>query len=129
MAETTFQAVCELYDAYARGDLDALTGLIAEEAVWHDPGSSARAGVYAGVAAIGEHTVAISTLTDGTLANAVKAILDGGEYAAVVERVTGARRERLLDLDVCTVFRGVDGKLMEWWVLPFDPATWDAFWA
>jgi hypothetical protein len=129
MAYTTTQAVRELYDAYARGDLDVITELIAEAAVWHDPGSSARAGVYAGVAAVREHTVAISTLTDGTLANAVKAILDGGEYAAVVERVTGTRRERSLDLDVCTVFRGADGKLVEWWVLPFDPAAWDAFWA
>jgi hypothetical protein len=58
---------------------------------------------------------------------AVKEILDGDEYVATVEHVTGKREGRELNVDVCTLYRGRDEKIVEWHILPIDVAASDQF--
>ncbi len=55
--------------------------------------------------------------------------LGGNEHAATLERVTGRRHGRELDLDVSTLYRVSDGKIVEFHILPTDQAAWDEFWA
>jgi uncharacterized protein len=129
MAETTGQIVKRIYDCYLRGDLDGVYERFVDEAVWYDHGDNARAGIYTGKAAIAAHTIQIAALTDGTLSTSVQEILDGDEYAAVVEMATGRRHGRALNLKICTLWHSRAGKIIDLHTLPLDRSAWDEFWA
>jgi ketosteroid isomerase-like protein len=129
MADSAATLVKRVYDAYLAGDLETAHAQFAEDAVGYDHGTNARAGTYAGKSAVVEQTMKISGLTNGTLTTVVKEVLDGGDYAAVVETATATREGRELDVDVCTLYRARDGKLVEYHILPLDQAAWDRFWA
>ena len=129
MAETTGQIVKRVYDCYLRGDLDGAYEQFAHDAVWYDRGNNARAGIYTGKAAIAAHTIQIAALTDGTLSTSVQEILDGDEYAAVIEIVSGKRHGRELNLEVCTLYHSREGKIVDYHILPLDHSAWDKFWA
>lgn len=56
-------------------------------------------------------------------------ILPGDDHVAVLKYATAKRKDRLLDMDCCTVYRLHEGKITEMNVLPFDAAAWDEFWS
>ena len=47
----------------------------------------------------------------------------------LVSHMTGERRGRVLDQQVCFVFRFADGKLVEGRSIPADDYSWDESWA
>jgi acyl-CoA thioesterase FadM/ketosteroid isomerase-like protein len=135
MAETPeAKAVVEEFlarqrEMYAGGDLAAVEELLAEDVVWHVPGTSPIAGDHRGRAAVSEyfrlrrqlaggamriakqgethHEEALVQLADG------RALLGGRE---VVWRTAGA-------------YRVAGGKIAEAWLVPLDQQHFDRAWA
>lgn len=127
-ANTNARVIEALYEGYVTGDLTAFDACT-DDSVWQELGSNERSGVYQGKQAILEHAMQLAVLTDGTIATSVKAILPGGDYVAVVERATAKRKDRVLDMDCCSVYMLRAGKIAKLNVLPFDAAAWDEFWS
>lgn len=128
-ASTNAQVIDALYQAYIAGDLAAVTDGYTDSSVWADVGYNERSGVYRGKQAILEHAMQLATLTDGTIATKVNAILSGDNYVAALERATAQRKGRVLDMDCCTIYTMREGKIAEMRQLPFDAAVWDEFWS
>ena len=116
-------------DAFLVGDLEASLREMSDDVVWFDQGTNARAGTYRGKNAVRDHAAQIFELTDGTLGTVTTDFMGGDEYAATLERVTGRRHGRELDLAVSSLYRVSDGKIVEFHILPTDQAAWDEFWA
>lgn len=127
-ASTNARVIEAVYDAYVTGDLSAFDAYT-DDSVWRELGDNERSGVYQGMQAIVEHGMQLAVLTDGTIATQVKAILPGDEYVAVIERATAKRKDRVLDMDCCSVYTLRDAKIAELNVLPFDAAAWNEFWS
>ena len=121
--------VRRMFDAFSRGDVFALRGLFASDAVWTVPGDGAMAGVYRGPEAILRFLARLPKETDGTYRSRLVDVLASDERVAALYRASGARGERTLDLDQVLLFRLEDGAVRDVLALPSDPAVFEEFWA
>ncbi len=118
------------YEAFARGDMAALAGLFAPEAVWTHRNGGRFAGPKGGFEAIAAFFGESVELSAGTLRVEPTAFLGEGEHVAVLVHMTGTRPDgRTLDDRQVHVFHLRDGKTVAVDQYVGDPAAVEAFWA
>ena len=114
---------------YAGGDLEAVEELLAEDVVWHVPGTSPIAGDYRGREAVAGYF----RLRRELAAGAIRIVKRGDAHHAdaLVQLADG--RASLGGRDVvwrtAGVYRVADGKVAEAWLIPLDQAHFDRVWA
>ena len=114
---------------YAGGEQAPARALLAEDVAWHVPGRSALAGDYRGRDEVLRYFAARRELANATFRIAVRGVLADDERAVIF---AGGRVERdgnTLEWETAGVFRIVDGKIAECWVLPYDQYRFDEIWA
>ena len=126
--------VRRFYDAQARvyagsAPADSLMGVLDEGVVWHVPGASAIAGEHRGIEAVLEYFDTRRRMTDSTF----RVTVHGA--AVIAGRVVqlagghGLRDGREVTWETVGVFRVVDGRIAECWLVPFDQAVFDQIWS
>ncbi|MFZ0972102.1 MAG: RNA 2',3'-cyclic phosphodiesterase [Solirubrobacteraceae bacterium] len=126
--------VRRFYDAQARvyagsAPADSLLGVLDEGVVWHVPGASAIAGEHRGIEAVLEYFDTRRRMTDSTF----RVTVHGA--AVIAGRVVqlagghGLRDGREVTWETVGVFRVVDGRIAECWLVPFDQAVFDQIWS
>lgn len=116
------------YDAFAAGDLATLRELMADDAVWHQPGHSSLAGDYAGREAILDFFGEVFTNSNGTFKAEPLDILADDERAMALQRATAQRDGHSLDAREVVVSEIRDGKVVSTQVFASDTAQEDTFW-
>jgi uncharacterized protein len=116
-------------DMYAGGDLAAVEELLAEDVVWHVPGTSPIAGDYRAREAVTEYFRLRRELAGGAIR-----VAKGGEAhheEALVQLADG--RAPLGGREVvwrtAGVYRVADGRIAEAWLVPLDQEHFDRVWA
>jgi acyl-CoA thioesterase FadM/ketosteroid isomerase-like protein len=116
-------------EMYAGGDLAAVGELLADDVVWHVPGSSPIAGDYRGSEAVTGYFRLRRELAGGAIR-----VTRGGEAhheEALVQLADG--RARLGGREVvwrtAGVYRVADGRIAEAWLVPLDQESFDRAWA
>jgi YbgC/YbaW family acyl-CoA thioester hydrolase len=116
-------------EMYAGGDLAPVEELLAEDVVWHVPGTSPIAGDYRGREAVTEYFRLRRELAGGAIR-----ITKGGEAhheEALVQLADG--RAPLGGREVvwrtAGVYRVADGRMAEAWLVPLDQEHFDRAWA
>jgi uncharacterized protein len=115
-------------EMYAGGDLAAVEELLAEDVVWHVPGTSPIAGDYRGREAVTGYFRLRRELAGGAIR-----ITKGGEAhheQALVQLADG--RAPLGGLEVvwrtAGAYRVADGRIAEAWLIPLDQEHFDRVW-
>jgi YbgC/YbaW family acyl-CoA thioester hydrolase len=115
-------------EMYAGGDLAAVERLLAEDVIWHVPGTSPIAGDYRGREAVTGYFRLRRELAGGAIR-----IGKGGEAhheEAVVQLADG--RAQLGGREVvwrtAGVYRVADGRIAEAWLVPLDQEHFDRVW-
>jgi len=121
--------VRRVFSAFGGGDTRALPELIAEDAVWHVPGSAPVSRTYRGRADVFELFRLTRRLTSGTYLSELRWVLADDEHAVAVYRARGRRAGRTLDLDQVLLISLRAGRWAHVIALPTDPAAFEAFWA
>ncbi|EGX60579.1 hypothetical protein SZN_07358 [Streptomyces zinciresistens K42] len=117
------------FEAFSRGDMDTLRGLIAKDATHHVPGSHPLSGDFKGQDAIIEMYRRIGEETAGSMRLEMLGIaVDGRGHAVGMCRVTAERQGRSLDDTGCIVFRIVGDKITDLDECVEDIGASDAFW-
>jgi len=118
------------FEDFQRGDVAALLGLFAPEAVWHVPGRNAMAGSYTGMAEIGPFLRRTAELTGGTYRVELLWVLADDERLVAVYRARGERDGRAaLDIEQALLIRVDDGRWTEIRAQPLDQPAFDEFWS
>ncbi len=119
------------HEAAARNDLETLSSMIAEDAIWHSPGKSPVSGDFRGRDAIFEGFFGkMDELSGGTAG-----FVETHEYFGMDDRSValfrwGATRNgKTADFGVCEVIRWRDGQIVEDWAYYEDQYGWDEFWS
>ncbi|MET7453270.1 nuclear transport factor 2 family protein [Streptomyces sp. NPDC005574] len=102
------------YEAFSRGDMDTLRGLMTADATHHVPGSHPLSGDFKGQDAMIDMYGRLFSETGGTLRVDVRSVLvDGRGHAVAVHRFTAERQGRRMDETGCIVFRIVGDKISD----------------
>ena len=118
------------YDAFNTGDVETLTELFDESAVWHLPGRSSFADDYQGRDATLAYFGELAQETGGTFRAELKDVCaDDHDHVVGIQRSTADRNGKHLDVDNCIVFELADGRVVDGREHFEDLYAWDEFWS
>jgi len=116
--------------AAAAGDMTALAATLGLDVVWHQPGDNPLSGDHVGPEAVVAHLGRFMELSGGTFALSTASVAEAGALVATTVRFTASRAGRPdLDQHGVDVFRVVDDRIVEVWLIGEDQAVEDAFWS
>jgi ketosteroid isomerase-like protein len=108
------------YEAFAEGDMAALSDMMAEDVVWHVPGEGPLAGEHRGREAVLGFFKEARDLSGGTLQVNVQSIVALEKVAVALTRLRASRAGKDLDAIGAVVYKVKDGKINEAWSLARD---------
>jgi ketosteroid isomerase-like protein len=112
-------------DAFRAKNNELLAELIAEDVVWHVPGSSPLAGDIHGREALFQWFGRLLEVTDNTFSLEEHDVLASDEHVVALS-IIGATRDGVpLRQNVVSVFHFRNGRQVERWFYPSDLAAWD----
>jgi ketosteroid isomerase-like protein len=119
----------EGFERFVQGDLPALLGLFADDAVWHVPGSMALSGAHRGRDAIVEFLRGTAELTGGTYRVELLWTVADDEHLVALYRARGERPDgRELDVEQALLVELEDDRWKIVRAQPLDQPAFDAFW-
>jgi len=117
------------YDAFSRGDMETLSGLMTRDAAHHNPGSNRMSGDYKGLDAVLEFYQQLGAETGGTMRVEVQHLfVDGRGNVMSVHRVTAERAGKKLDAMGGIMFRLIGDKITDLDECVEDQDVADKFW-
>lgn len=122
---TDIEIVQQAVGAAAVGDLDAARPVVAEDFVWHIPGTSPISGDIRGIEAWSLH---FSRLFGAGLKPQILAFLQGDGYVAAIQRNVAENGGRHLDIPVITLYRLRDGQVARMDTYFGDQVAAEEFW-
>ncbi len=128
MAHPNAELVGRGYEAFGRGDLDAVMELFADDIVWHIPGRNPLAGDYRGKEGVMAFFGKLMEETGGTFRLSVHDIAATDRHALVIVDNHLERNGKSYDSNAIHVWHLRDGKAEIFRAVPIDAYADDAFW-
>ena len=113
----------------AKGDLEAIRELMADEVVWHEPGRSPVGGDYKGPGGVLELLQKLRDRSDSTFTVEIVDLLANAERAVAIQEESARRGDRDLDMASAVEFEIQGGKITEVTVYHADTHHFDDFWS
>jgi ketosteroid isomerase-like protein len=126
---TRVDAVRRGYDAFAQGDMDTLRTILASDIEWHAPGQGPRSGDFHGIDDVIAEFGRLFQDSGGSFRVEVDEILEGDKSVVVLARASASREGRTLDEAYAHIFQFRGDQVSEAWVVNYDQAATEAFWA
>ena len=118
------------HEAFAKGDMNALAEIIAEDTVWHWSGRSQISGTYRGREAVFGAFAKIAELSEGTFRiQEDHDFLGTDGHGVALFRITATRGGKTLNVNACEVVHVRNGQVVEEWLSFDDQYAADDFWA
>lgn len=118
------------YEAFNTGDIETLTELFDDSAVWHLPGRSSMANDYQGREATFAYFGQLAQETRGTFRAELERLLgDDDDRVVGIQRSTADRGGKHLDVGCSIVFQLKDGRITDGREHFHDLYAWDEFWS
>jgi ketosteroid isomerase-like protein len=115
----------EFYEARARSDWAAASGMLAQDVVWHEDQQQDYSGDHHGRDHVIKLLARLVEITQGTFQLEPVAILTTAEHVAAHVRWRAERDGRSVDGNDLAVYRIAGGKIVEAWFFSdgFDPVA------
>jgi ketosteroid isomerase-like protein len=118
------------YEAFSRGDMDTLRGLMTADCAHHVPGSNRLSGDFKGIDAVLGYYGQLFTETAGTFRVELQHLfVDGRGHVMSVHRATAERNGKKADFTGGIMFRLVGDKITDLDQCEEDLTAVDDFWA
>jgi ketosteroid isomerase-like protein len=116
------------FEAFARGDMETMRSLVAEDTVWHTPGRGPLAGDHRGRDAVFELFGRLVQASDGTFTQELHDVLASNDHAAALTYAKASRGSHNYNGQDAWVFHLRQGQIAEAWWRPGDLYAADQFW-
>jgi ketosteroid isomerase-like protein len=116
------------YEAFNTGDMESLSEMFAEDAVWHAAGSGVLAGTKQGRDAILAFFGELGARTQGRFQANLKDIVGGENYTVAIQQTQATSGDKTLDVGTIITFVVRDGKITEGREYFEDTGKFDDFW-
>jgi uncharacterized protein len=114
------------YAAFAKGDMETLNELFADNITWHSAGDNPLAGDYHGKQEVFGLFARLSELSD-SFDQELHDVLANDEHGVGLVRVRASRGDRTMEQNAVHVYHFTGGQVSEVWVHNDDQAAADAF--
>ncbi len=119
--------VRSFFDAFARGDLEAVLDAFAEDGLYRVSGDNSLSGTYRGREEIRDVMVELGTLTGGSVRLTVDDVIGGDGHAVMFGRMTAERGSKSFSSHGIVAFKVDQGRFTETWFLLADQRAYDEF--
>lgn len=128
MAHPNEDIVRQAYEAFSAGDMDTLSGLFTDDAVWHVGGNNQLSGDRRGVDAILGYFGELMEVTNGTFRiDQLVDVLANDERAVGIHVSAGEKDGQTHHFSEVLVFSMSNGKFAEAWEHTGDGRAFDEF--
>ncbi len=117
------------YEAFAAGDMAALSDLLSDDILWHSGGNNILSGDYAGKEAVFNFFGRLVQETGGSFKNNIHDMLANDDHGVALVKTEATRGGKSLALNAVHVFHMSEGKLTEFWAFSESEKAFDDFWA
>ncbi len=117
------------YDAFDRGDLDAVIDLFADDIQWHIPGRNLLSGDYKGRDQVGSFFAKLMEASGNTFRIEVREILGKDKHGVALITERAKRNGKSLETKPVHVFHIRGDKVTDFWFHPDDQYELDEFWS
>ena len=118
------------YEAFSRGDMETVRGIMSGDATHHLPGNNPMSGDYKGIDSILDLYRRLAEETDGTFRAELRQLLvDGRGHVMSLHRITARRAAKTHDQMGGIIFRIVGDKVTDLDECVADIAAEDDFWS
>jgi uncharacterized protein len=115
--------------ALSNRDMTTVGVLLADDVVWHQPGTGRLSGTVRGKASVQAHLVRFLALSHNSFCvNAVGTVMANGPLVAAQLHVVATRPGKALSMDGLDLMRIEHGQIKEMWLFSGDQVAEDAFW-
>jgi len=117
------------YEAFGKGDLEAIRALFAPDIVWHSGGDNALTGDYKGIDEVFGYFGKIFEMTAGDMQQEVHDLLASDDHAIGITHVRASRPDgRRMSINQVAIFHHDDQlRVTEAWLIPADAAAANEF--
>lgn len=119
----------DVYTRFAAGDVGPMLAFLAEDVVYHLPGRHLGGGTLRGRDAMLGRMAEAAATCEAPPRIELLAVAGTDGFVTSYERFVARRRGRVLDQEVCVVWRIADDRCVEIWSHFGDQDACDAFWA
>ena len=129
MAHPNADLMRERFEAITAGDVASMGEVIAEDAKWHVPGTSALSGDYEGKEEILARWFG-AAMPEGLTSwdSEIHSVLADDDHTVALIRNTVGRGGETVQMDTVFVAHVAGGKVTEAWITPLDLAAFEAVW-
>jgi ketosteroid isomerase-like protein len=127
MAHPNEELVQHAFDAFSKGDFEAVAALLADDIIYHFPGRGPLAGDHRGKDQVLANFAKQAELTGGTFRLDVHDIVASDDHGIVLTAARGERGDRSWEDNAVLVFHIRNGKISEAWLHPGDEYAGDEF--
>ena len=121
--------VRQAYDAFAKGDLEAVKARLTDDVVWHIGGNTVISGDYKGADEVMGFFGRLMQETGGSFKVELEHLVADDSYSMALVHVSGERNGKRLNQPNAHVARLVDGKIADFSGFAFDAEELLAFWS
>ena len=120
----------QYFEAFNKGDAEALSDFFAEDVVWRVGGNHQFSGEYRGRKELFDYFDRVRQETAGSMSLEPESILASDDHTAVFARVRAQRGDKSMDVLLAQILEnGPDGRWNEYWALADDQDAVNAFWS
>ena len=116
------------YEAFAAGDLAAVSDLLSDNIVWHSGGSNVLTGDYKGKEAVLGFFGLLMQESGGSFRNEIHDMLANDDHGVALVTMSATRDGKSFEGNVVHIFHMSDGNMTEFWAVPEDQSRYDEFW-
>ena len=116
------------YEAFAAGDLAAVSDLLSDDIVWHSGGSNVLTGDYVGKEAVLGFFGLLMQESGGSFRNDIHDMLANDEHGVALVTMSATRDGKSFEGNLVHIFHMSDGKMTEFWAIPENQSGYDEFW-
>jgi len=116
------ELIQEGYEAFAKGDMETIAKLFADDIVWHAPGTSVLSGEFRGKDQVFGLFGKLHEVTEGTFHQDIHAILADDDHVVVITNATWEKPMNFSGQQVF-VWHVADGQAVECWAIQADQAA------
>ncbi|MEE8330307.1 MAG: nuclear transport factor 2 family protein [Acidimicrobiia bacterium] len=129
MSDANKKLIQRGFDAFAQGDMEAMSEVLSPTVIWHTPGNNILAGDRRGLEETLSLFAQIGQETGGQISQEIHAILADDEHAVALVNSSITRNDKTVEGSSVFVFHVSGGQVSECWAHNSEQAALDDLWS